>query len=332
MQRAIRRTRTRAITSVLLTMALSACPKGHESESPDGDGSSAAWTPPPTPAAGADVDAEVTLVGTPVPEPPRLTWRERIFVDAESLKKDDPPLYMRIKTAVPEGDDPDDPAFQAIVTKDPRAAAVLLARIQSTKEPDDVRVALIRQLPFTNGEWSEAAAHLIRYEAEPAVRRELILAMRFAAGEHAVTGLRRALSDEEPELRAAAARIAGFHRGSVALEAELVAHLIGEPDWETRVEVARTLGRLRLSGAFSALVTALDDRDWRVRRESLIALDLIDHDQAVANARVQAAARDRNPQVAAQAKRMLKATAAPRPSATATSATSTTSATSATPR
>lgn len=316
MQSAIRRTRTRAITSVLLTMALSACPKGHETEEPDGEGPTA-WTPPPTPAAGAaPEDREVTLVGTPVPEQPRLTWRERIFVDSESLKKDDPPLYMRVKTAVPEGDDPDDPAFQAIVTKDPRAAAVLLARIQSTKEPDDVRIALIRQLPFTNGEWSEAAAHLIRYEAEPSVRRELILAMRFAASEHAVTGLRRALSDEEPELRAAAARIAGFHQAAVALEAELVAHLIGEPDWETRVEVARTLGRLRLGGAFSALVTALDDRDWRVRRESLIALDLIDHDQAVANARVQAAARDRNAQVAAQAKRMLKG--APRPAAAPT--------------
>ena len=309
MQRSHHDPRGRRAWAVLTVMLIVACPKRQDSEVPE-------------PAAGAEGDAaragggapsepgEVILVGTPVDEPIRLSWRERAFVDAEAFKKDNPIVYMRVKTAVPDDDDPDDPAFQAAVAQDPRSAAVLLARVQSPREPDEVRLACARQLPLTGGDWSDGAAELIRFEGDAAVRKELILTMRFAAADAAVVGLRRALTDEEPELRAAAARTAGSQPAAAALEAELSAVLAGDPDWEVRVEAARALGRLKVAGAASALTAALDDRDWRVRREALVALDLIDHDQAVANPRVQAAVRDRAPQVAAQAKKILRGAAA----------------------
>jgi HEAT repeat protein len=130
-----------------------------------------------------------------------------------------------------------------------------------------------------------------------------------------VTGLRRGLVDEEPELRAEAARIACLVPAASALEVDLVSRLFEDSDWETRVEAARALGRLKLVGAYSALIGALDDRDGRVRLAVLVSLDQIDPEQTREHPRVEKATRDRSAQVAALAKRLRRGappTSAPR--------------------
>jgi len=287
-----------------IALALTACPRAQETANPEEEAQAAAEA-----RAAEEARAEAEAAAADVPAGPPLSWRERAFLDYESFKKSEPILYMEVRTAIPDEDDPDDPRFQELVTRDPRASAVLLTRIASAKEPDEVRAALASQLPYTRGDWGEGAAELIRFEPEAKVRRELIEAMHYAPGEHAVNGLRRGLVDEEPELRAESARIACLVPAAAVLEVELVSRLFEDSDWETRMEAARALGRLRLAGAYSALIGALDDRDGRVRLAVLVSLDQIDPEQTREHPRVEKATRDRSAQVAALAKRLRRGAA-----------------------
>lgn len=311
MQRSEHYRRSLAVAATI-ALALTACPRAQETSIPSEEAAAAAEAKAAEEARAAEA-AEAAAAD--VPAGPQLSWRERAFLDYESFKKAEPILYMEVRTAIPDDDDPEDPRFQALVTRDPRASAVLLTRIASAKEPDEVRAALANQLPYTRGDWGEGAAELIRFEPEATVRRQLIEAMHYAPGEHAVNGLRRGLVDEEPELRAEAARIACLVPAASALEVDLVSRLFEDSDWETRVEAARALGRLKLVGAYPALIGALDDRDGRVRLAVLVSLDQIDPEQTREHPRVEKATRDRSAQVAALAKRLRRGappTSAPR--------------------
>ena len=100
--------------------------------------------------------------------------------------------------------------------------------------------------------------------------------MRYSEPPHALVGLQNALEDEDPAVRSAAARTAGFLPAASLLEADLLQVLQGDSDWETRAAVAQSLGALKIESAFPGLVTALGDRDRRVRLAALLALERID--------------------------------------------------------
>jgi len=197
-------------------------------------------------------------------------------IDVDSFKQDDALRYMRVRTAVPNEEDSDDPEFIALLSGDPRSAAVILQRLMSASEPLELRTALVQQLPYTRGDWQEAGAVLIKIDPDWQVRKALVETMRYAEAPHAAIGLRSGLEDETPAVRAAAGRTAAFQQSATLIEAELLTTLRDDPDWETRAAVAHSLGILKLGSAFPGLVTALADRDPRVRLATLLSLERLD--------------------------------------------------------
>jgi len=259
------------------------------------------WVPPP----GVDISTPGAGVESETPTP-TLTWKQRMAIDVDSLKRDDALRYMRVRTAIPDGDDPDDPTFVALLSGEPRSAGVILQRLISGAEPLEVRVALAEQLPYTRGDWHEGAAVLIRLDPDPEVRKVLVEKMRYAESPHAAIGLRSGLEDESPTVRAAAARTAGFQPSASLIEAELKASLLEDSDWETRAAIAHSLGTLGLVSAFPTLTQALGDRDRRVRLASLQSMERLDVQQAAALDEVKALSRGRDRATRAQARRILK--------------------------
>ena len=316
----------------LFALLLSACPKGQDTTPPrepsadetkrtnSGDGlqegsqsmDPADWVPPP------GVDSLVPQGGQAsggVEAVPILSWQQRMAIDIELFKRDDAIRYIKVKTAIPESGDADDPEFIALLSGDPRSAAVILRRLMSSIEPLQVRAALAEQLPYTGGDWQEGAVVLIRIDPDAAVRKALVETMRYAEAPHAAEGLRRGLGDEVRAVRSAAARIAGFVPEAAKIEAELLTRLKEDSDWETRAAVAHSLGALGLDSAFSSLVAAaLEDRDPRVQVAALVALERIDVVRAAANDRVKALRRSPEARVSAAARRLIKRSKETQPS------------------
>lgn len=294
---------------------LAACPPA-ETRPPEGGGAPTDSSPLPPlayPDLGASTPAATPAGGAPAgdaAETPQLTWQQRLAIDIDGFKRDDALLYMKVRTAIPDDDDPNDPAFIALLTRDRRSAAVILARLLSRSEPVEARIALAEQLPFTRGDWDEGASVLIRLDPDAAVRKALVGTMRFAKAPHASAGLANGLRDEEAEVRAAAARIAGFQPDAATIEGAMVECLLGDSEWEARAAIARSFGALGLRSAFSALIGALGDRDPRVRIEALRALERIDPTAAAATPEVREQARSRDSRVAEAARRILRAASA----------------------
>ncbi len=227
-------------------------------------------------------------------------------IDVESFKREDAIRYIKVKTAIPESGDADDPEFIALLSGDPRSAGVILQRLMSSVEPLEIRAALAEQLPFTRGDWQEGAVVLIRIDPDAAVRKALVETMRYAGAPHAAEGLRRGLGDEVRAVRSAAARIAGFQPEAAKIEADLLTRLKEDKDWETRAAVAHSLGALGLGSAFSSLVSALEDRDPRVQVAALVALERLDVGRAAALDQVKALRRSPEARVSAAARRLIQ--------------------------
>lgn len=291
----------------LLALVLGACqPTATTSPGDDPAGPSspgydpASWVPPP------GVGASTSAGSGGQSETPTLTWKQRMAIDVDSFKRDDALRYMRVRTAIPDEEDPDDPAFAQLLSGDPRSAGVILQRLISGAEPLEVRIALAEQLPYTRGDWHEGAAVLIRLDPDPEVRKVLVEKMRYAEAPHAAIGLRSGLEDESPSVRAAAARTAGFQPSAALIEAELTASLLGDSDWETRAAIAHSLGSLGLVSAFPALTEALGDRDRRVRLASLQTMARLDLQQTAGLEEVKALSRGGDQATKAAARRILK--------------------------
>ncbi len=227
-------------------------------------------------------------------------------IDIDSFKRDDALRYMRVRTAIPAEDDPDDPAFIALLSGDPRSAGVILQRLISGAEPLEVRLALAEQLPYTRGDWHEGASVLIRLDPDPEVRKVLVEKMRYAEAPHAAIGIRSGLEDESSAVRSAAARTAAFQPSATLIEAELVASLAEDDDAETRAAIAHSLGALALTSAFPALTKALGDRDRRVRLAALESMERLDVAQAAALDEVKTLSRSGDGATKAAARRILK--------------------------
>lgn len=246
-----------------------------------------------------------------------LTWQQRAAIAIDGLKRDDALLYMRLKTTIPDDMEDERSAahFAAPFLKDPRAAAVILTRVVSGREPVAVRLALVEVLPDTRGDWQEGASVLARLDPDAEVRKALVELMRHAGPPHAANGLLAGLADEDPAVRAAAARTAAFASSADLIEADLVAHL-RDPDAETRAAVAHALGALALASAIGPLTEALGDRDVQVKLQALLAIEKIDPEAARALPQLAALSRSSNSRLAATARRLRKpATPSSRPAA-----------------
>jgi hypothetical protein len=288
----------------VLVGLLAGCPPREETDTPTDVGAApppervdpSTWVPPPSVDAPPTADPDAT---------PTLTWKQQMAVDIDSFKRDDALRYMKVRTAFPDEDNPEDPEFIALLSGDPRSAGVIIQRLLSASEPPEIRAILAAQLPYTRGRWQEGAAVLIRLDPDAAVRKALVETMRYSEPPHALVGLQSGLEDEDPAVRSAAARTAGFLPAATLLEADLLEVLQSDPDWETRAAVAQSLGALKIESALPGLVAALDDRDRRVRLAALLALERIDVVAAAQLDEVQALARTTG-SLATTARRILK--------------------------
>jgi HEAT repeat protein len=125
-----------------------------------------------------------------------------------------------------------------------------------------------------------------RSPEERFLRRDLFLAAELAAEsghveamwERIWLGLRRALKDEDWQVRQAAAEALG-KIGSPAVPALLEA--LKDGNWRARKAAAEALGKIGDRQALPALLEALKDDEWRVRRAAAYALEKIGDSRAI---------------------------------------------------
>jgi HEAT repeat protein len=227
------------------------------------------------------------------PAPAPLDWRARLAISIQALQTEAPDRLAALDQLQPtRSNQVDELSFAQADLHDPRAAAVLLRRILRGSEPVAVRCALVDALPQTGGDWQEGAAALIGIDADPAVRKRLVEAMRYADAPHSVHGLRLGFKDEAPEINIAAARTAGFSRQGPELAAELEASTRAA-DWDLRAAAVQSLGRLRLPQSREILLKALYDAEREVRLQGLLALEQLDPEGVIYLPEIDRLARDR---------------------------------------
>ncbi|HEY8377779.1 MAG TPA: HEAT repeat domain-containing protein [Nannocystis sp.] len=241
----------------------------------------------------------------PEPEPPKLTWQQRTAIAIDTLQRDDPELYKKLHTLRPDRKVGDELQFTQPIAADPRAAPVFLQRLLNGKDSIAVRLALVDALPATGGDWQEGVAALVAIDASPRVRKKLVETLRYVAPPHDIDGLRLAFHDEDPRVRAAAARAAGFARDGIGLFQEVVSMTFDDEDWDVRAAAAQTLGKFQQKAAWPTLVRLLGDPNREVRLQALLALERIDADAARKLPELDALARDKSdPRLARLAKRL----------------------------
>lgn len=223
-------------------------------------------------------------------------WRARIAADASELRSSAPARYAELRRAAPQTTRARTLRFTTDLIRDPRVASVFLERLAEGSDTGEVRVALVEALPRTGGVYADAIGELIAGERDAAVRTAYVFAMRRAPAEHAIPVLGRGLTDEDPSVRAEAARSAAAHTAGARLAGELRAAL-SDADPVLRAEAARSLGILRVNGAQAELSARLSDATADVRLEALRALDRIAPGSLAGKPALDVLAKDPDPRV-----------------------------------
>ncbi|MFT4624776.1 MAG: hypothetical protein ACI8PZ_003439 [Myxococcota bacterium] len=175
--------------------------------------------------------------------------------------------------------------------------AVLAERLVHAGEPVAIRRALIDQLRRTDAVWGPWVAGLLLTDADPGVRAMCAETLRYAEGDATVRALRSALTDPDAEVRAAAARGAGWSKVGPQLVDALVA-ATADADHGVAGFAARSLGWLEAESAFDAVVRVIEGADPRARLDALRALERIDAARAATHPAVQQAVSDPDEKVA----------------------------------
>lgn len=254
---------------------------------------SVAAAPPATSSAPTTRAPAARAAAANPAKPIALDWRARLAIAIKALQADDPDRLARLDKLQPtRSGRADDLSFGQAELHDPRAAAVLLRRLLRGEEPIAVRCALVDVLPATGGDWQEGAAALIGIDAAPQVRKRLVEVMRYADAPHSVHGLRLGFKDEDPEIKVAAARTAGFSRQGPDLFAELYSSTF-DTDWDLRAAAVQALGMLKLPQSREVLLKALYDEEREVRLQGLLALEQLDPEGVIYLPEIDRLARDR---------------------------------------
>jgi HEAT repeat protein len=114
----------------------------------------------------------------------------------------------------------------------------------------------------------------LRNEDNPALRREMVLALGKLKTETAAAGLREALVDSEPEMRVAAC-VAWRERGGAEALERLSAAVGSDTDIDVRLAAARSLAGFRDPTAVRALGTALDDPNPALQHQAVESLRVV---------------------------------------------------------
>lgn len=213
-----------------------------------------------------------------------------------------PELYARFQTESPLATRAGIPRFRGEELGDPSLAPLMLERLLQGTEPEN-ELALIELLPRTGGDWAQAFVELGPKHQDPRVRGVMVASLRWAPTEPALTGMRAAMRDAEPSVRAEAARAAGWHVDGAALATELT-RALRDGDAEVREMAARSLGYRRVKSAFDALIPLLSDPAAGVRLQSLHALERLDASRLSALRELESLRSDPDPKVARAAEKL----------------------------
>lgn len=202
-------------------------------------------------------------------------WKTQVQSRADAVAAADPTRYKAVSELAPIKTRKGTPRFVGEAVRDPAAASVLLQRLADGVDDAELRAALVEALPRTGGEYGAALVQMLPDESDADVRVVMVATLQRADATSAHTGLVLALTDEDPAVRAEAARVASMRVDGAALAGELSAALTDETP-QVRAAAARTMGVLQLADARDTLVAGLDDGDADVRLQSLRAVRRID--------------------------------------------------------
>lgn len=274
-------------------------------------------SPQPTEAQpGQPTQTDVTQPARPsaVAQPPRstepdpaiaaLTWQQRTAGAIGDLQEKDPERYKKLSRLQPNRTVGTEKQYTQAIAQDPRAAPVFIKRLLNGSDSIAVRLALVDALPSTGGDWQEAAAALVAIDASPRVRKQLVETMRYVSPPHDIAGLRHGFQDEDPDVRAAAARTVGFARDGIGLFQEVVS-MTFDDDWDIRAAAAQSLGKFQHEAGWPQLLRMLSDPRPEVRLQVLISLEHLDPEATRQLPELDKLASDRqNPRVASLARRL----------------------------
>lgn len=214
-------------------------------------------------------------------------------------------LFVDVWTAVPVNSRRNrQQRFVGEVFLDPAARPAVVERLVHGLDGSLAQAGLVRSLPALGEDWADDAVALLGELDDPRARSAAVTLMRRADGDAALVGLELGLADESPEVRAQAARMAGFRADGDALASQLI-EAVGDHDAPTRAAAARALGWLQLSEARSVLAAATSDSDPEVRLHALRSLDRVDAEAANELPGLLGLASDSDPKVARVARRIL---------------------------
>jgi hypothetical protein len=187
--------------------------------------------------------------------------------------------------------------FSTEAVEDPRATAVLVDRLRSRLEPEEVRIALAEALPRTGGTYGDVLVELLSFESSPHVRAVLVHAASRISVTDARAVIRAAVADDDDEVRATAMRTAAARADGGTL-GDVLATGLGDRAAVVRAEAARSIGIHRASAASATLAGLLGDTSTDVRFEALRALDGVAPALLRAHPALPALARDPDPRIA----------------------------------
>lgn len=263
---------------------------------------------PVAPAGPAQPTPPAAVVQPPTDRAPAaelaLNWQQRTAIAVAELQDKDPALYKKLDKLQPNRKVGDERQYTQTIAQEPRAAAVFLKRLLNGGDSVTVRLALVDALPATGGDWQEGVAALVAIDASPRVRKKLIETLRYVSPPHDITGLRHGFNDEDVQVRAAAARTAGFARDGIGLFQEVVS-MSFDDDWDVRAAAAQSLGKFDHQATWPQLVRMLGDPHPEVRLQVLIALERTDPEATRKLPELDKLAKDRqNARLASLARRL----------------------------
>jgi hypothetical protein len=231
-------------------------------------------------------------------------WARTAVSKADALAQAQPGLAQAIATGTPNLSRTGQPLFVDATWRVPEATGALLVRIADGGDSAAERVGLLDALSRTQGDWSDAVVGLLADESSSEVRRMMVEVLREAPVESARLGVQMGLSDPQPEVRAAAARVVGNHPDGSAM-GDLAVMALSDSVVAVRTEAARSIGYCGYSAGFGPMRTLLTDGDADVRFRALRSLDKLDHAKVVSMPELSMLATDADPRIAREASKLL---------------------------
>jgi len=231
-------------------------------------------------------------------------WRVRVQAEIVLGWRLDPELFSAVVTARPVVDRAQRRVrFLSEPMKQPLAAPAVVERLLHGTDSELVAVGLAGRLIHLRVGWGDDLVALLGVAESPEVRETLVWGLRHAESAVAQHGLRIALQDPAAQVRAEAARSAGWRADGGELAPELIAAL-GDDTAEPRAMAARALGWLGVVEAADSLAERVDDSDAGVRLHALRALDRVSPAAAESLPQLAALLQDSDPKVARVARRI----------------------------